>query len=499
MRTAPTHAKLFMLSGALCSGAAFAIAFASALPNVHGAQMTAAAVGSAPATNTAALPPNQISLKDFAALSVLFDGRSNVIDAPVSDEREISVNLDAKTLIVTEGTTTVASFSILSIGRPGTFWETPAGDYAVKTKETKHLSSIGNTWMPWSMQFYGNFFIHGWPTYQDGTDVPKGYSGGCIRLSTPDAEKLFGLVRVNTRMHVTGGTLPLPSNEMRYYMRDTGALPEVSAQAFSVFDEETGQVLWSHGEDALVHPGRLVALMTALVSVETIDQYKYIDFEKLVKGKDVASARATDVGAVQVGALLYPLLFDGSDIAAKGIVKLRGEKVFRNYMNEKSKAIGMMSTEWSGGTSLTVSTTTPRDLAKLLSYSDTQKSFLMKATLTEEHSFEPFGQARFSWKNKNAWLLDSRFQGGLLVKEKDGTSNSLSLYDLPVSEFGTRKIGFVVIGSRHAEDDLAAIREYAGTHFFYGSQNGVEAVYAATSDLAAKVEEMKLIKEQLLN
>jgi D-alanyl-D-alanine carboxypeptidase len=282
-------------------------------------------------------------------------------------------------------------------------------------------------------------------------------------------------------------------------MRDTGALPEVSAQAFSVFDEETGQVLWSHGEDAPVNPGRLVALMTALVSVETIDQYKYVDFEKLLKGKDVASARATDVGAVQVGALLYPLLYDGSDIAAKGIVKLRGEKVFRNYMNEKSKAIGMLNTEWSGGTSLTVSTTTPRDLAKLLSYSDTQKSFLMKATLTEEHAFEPFGQARFSWKNKNAWLLDSRFQGGLLAKERDGSSNLLALYDLPVSEFGTRKIGFVVAGSKHAEDDLAALREYAGTHFFYGSQSGVEAVYAATSDLAAKVEEMKLIKGQLLN
>jgi hypothetical protein len=96
-------------------------------------------------------------------------------------------------------------------------------------------------------------------------------------------------------------------------------------------------------------------------------------------------------------------------------------------------------------------------------------------------------------------LLDSRFQGGLLAKERDGSSNLLALYDLPVSEFGTRKIGFVVAGSKHAEDDLAALREYAGTHFFYGSQSGVEAVYAATSDLAAKVEEMKLIKGQLLN
>lgn len=499
MRTTPTHAKLFLLSGALCSGAAFAIAVASVLPGIGNTQMMASVSSGAFAPLTASSSANKISLKDFAALSMLSGGRGPMIDDPVSDERQINVNLDAKSLVVSEGTTTIATFPILSIGRPGTFWETPAGDYSVKTKEAKHLSSIGNTWMPWSMQFYGNFFIHGWPTYQNGADVPPGYSGGCIRLSTADAKTLFSLVRINTRVHVTGGTLPSSNNEMRYYMRDTGALPEISAQAFSVFDEETGQVLWSRGEDQLIAPGRLVSLMTALVSVETIDQYKYVDFEKLVKGRDVSSAKAKDIGAVQVGALLYPLLFDGSDIAAKGIVKLRGEKVFRGAMNEKSKAIGMTNTVWGGGTGLVTSTTTPRDLATLLSYSDTQKSFLMKTTMTEEYAFEPFGQSRFSWKNKNAWLLDSRFKGGLLVKEKDGSSNLLALYDLPVNEFSTRKIGFVVLGSRHAEDDLFELSEYTSTHFFYGSQSGVEAVYAATSDLAAKVEEMKLLKGQLLN
>jgi hypothetical protein len=286
---------------------------------------------------------------------------------------------------------------------------------------------------------------------------------------------------------------------MRYYMKDTGPLPSISAQAFSVFDEESGQVLWSRGEDQLIHPGRLVALMTALVSVETIDQYKYLDFEKLVKGKNVAAAKASDVGAVQVGALLYPLLFDGSDIAAKGIVKFKGEKVFRNYMNEKSRAIGMANTEWASGTSEPLSTSTPRDLATLLTYSDVQKSFLMKATLADEHTFEPSGQPRFSWKNKNAWLDDATFQGGLSVIEKDGSANTLALYDSPVSEFGTRKLGFVIIGSAHPDEDLAALRGYSSSHFFYGSQSGVAAVYAATSDLAARVEEMKLIKGQLLN
>ncbi len=498
MRTTSTHAKLFLLSGALCSGAAFALAFTASLPSVDRTSVVASVANGAPITNE--LPQsNKISLEDFAALSMLDGSHVSVLDAPITDDRMIDVDLDKKILTVAEGTTTIAAFPILSIGRPGTFWETPAGDYSIKTKEVKHLSSIGNTWMPWSMQFYGNFFIHGWPTYQDGTDVPKGYSGGCIRLSTTDAKTLFDMVNVNTRVHVIGGTLPLSNESMHYYMKDIGALPNISAQAFSVFDEETGQVLWSHGEDESVSPGHLVALMTALVSVETVDQYKYVDFEKLLTGKNVAAAKATDIGAVQVGALLYPLLFDGNDVAAKGIVKLRGDKVFRDYMNEKSKAIGMVHTAWSSGTSATLSTSTPRDLAKLLTYSDTQKSFLMKTTLVDEYSFEPFGQPRFSWKNKNDWLDDATFKGGLSVKEKDGSANTLALYDSPVSEFGTRKLGFVIIGSAHPDEDLSALRAYSSSHFFYGSQSGVEAVYAATSDLAARVEEMKLIKGQLLN
>ena len=47
------------------------------------------------------------------------------------------------------------------------------------------------------IQFDGNYFIHGWPYYPDGTSVAKGYSGGCIRLSTEDAEELYGLVDID--------------------------------------------------------------------------------------------------------------------------------------------------------------------------------------------------------------------------------------------------------------------------------------------------------------
>lgn len=505
MSSTKTHAKLFLLSGALCSGIAFAIVFLLDTPAVQKAisdyrhkQIAAVAQGT-PLSLPVQGDAQALTAHDFAALSVLSGQDLLRVVGHIPTDREIIADLDLMRISVLEGPAVIAEYPILSVGRPGTFWETPAGDYSVKTKERKHLSSIGGTWMPWSMQFYGNFFIHGWPTYKDGSDVPKGYSGGCIRLATDDAEKLYSLATMGTHVHVRGGKAKQETNDSSFYMRDVGNLPLVKATAFSVFDVESGKVLWSKGLDTPVAPGKLTALMSALVSVETIDQYKYVNFEALVAGGNPGKASASDPSAVQVGALLYPLLFDGSDIAAKALVELRGKKVFRNYMNEKSAAIGMANTEWGGGTSASVSTTTPGDLSRMLSYIDKQKSFIIRTTMSEERAFEVNGKTRFNWKNKNTWLSDGTFQGGLMARGIGDEGSAVAIYSLPVSEFGTRKIGFVVMGANDIENELALLRDYAGAHFFYGTEATAAESYAKVTDLEAKALQLKQIKEQLIN
>ncbi len=103
----------------------------------------------------------------------------------------IEADLEAMKITLYENGVAKETVPIASKGRDGSWWETPTGRYAVLGKETEHFSSIGQVWMPWSIQFYGNFFIHGWPHYDDGTPVPPSYSGGCIRLSNENAEKVF--------------------------------------------------------------------------------------------------------------------------------------------------------------------------------------------------------------------------------------------------------------------------------------------------------------------
>lgn len=449
--------------------AAFVLAGLASLNITHSepTRLTAAALAYKDAHDVIPAVPS-LDAASSSQFSGVETGESLTPEGPAitSGTKMIIADLALKSVTVVEGTTTLAIFPILSIGREGTFWETPSGNYSVRTKEPEHLSSIGHTWMPWSMQFYGNYFIHGWPTHEDGSPVSQGYSGGCIRLDTNDAKKLYDLVGIGTKIHVRGARAP-QSVTAHYLMNGSDPLPDAGAKAFIVTDLESGDVLWGRAYDAAVAPGRLGAFMTALVSAETIDQYKWIDYEKFVKGGDVTRADKDNPASVQIGALLYPLIFNGNDIAAEGIAASKGAKIFRKLMNEKSEAIGMHDSEWAGASSHEMSTSTVRDLGKLLLYIDTQKSFIIKTSLAKSHSFGKNGVERFVWDNNEPLLDDGEYQGGLVARENDGSGNAMAVFALPLSEFSTRRVGVVIVGAKNAEDSLAKIKNTLEERFVY--------------------------------
>ncbi len=89
----------------------------------------------------------------------------------------------------------------ISSGRAG--YETPHGEFSVLSKDKDKESSrydnqLGmDAWMPWSIQFYGDYFLHeGWlPGYPD--------SHGCVRVGEKDARFLFDTLRRGDRVLVT--------------------------------------------------------------------------------------------------------------------------------------------------------------------------------------------------------------------------------------------------------------------------------------------------------
>lgn len=102
------------------------------------------------------------------------------------------------------GTSSLETLPIITKGRPGSYYETPVGEYEVGLKSRNHFSSLGEVYMPYSVQFYANFFIHGIPYHKDGTRVSSSYSGGCIRLADEDAKKVYDFVTPKMKILVIG-------------------------------------------------------------------------------------------------------------------------------------------------------------------------------------------------------------------------------------------------------------------------------------------------------
>lgn len=115
------------------------------------------------------------------------------------NNKVLIANLQDKTLTLKDGAN-IYNYDLATIGPVGKFYETPAGEYNIKTKEKIHYSSLGHVYMPYSMQFFGNFFIHGIPYYEDGSEVSTEYSGGCIRVETKIMEDIYNKLEIGDKI-----------------------------------------------------------------------------------------------------------------------------------------------------------------------------------------------------------------------------------------------------------------------------------------------------------
>lgn len=470
------HAQLFLLTGLWLSFVALALGGSTLLPD-----------GKKVRDESPAL-----------LYKIALNGEIRHPNVPLGGGKTIVADLTHMRLSLYEDATPVESFAILAKGRDDTFWQTPRGSYVVQTKEIRHFSPIANTWMPYSVQFYGNFFIHGWPTSSDGRDVASDNLNGCIRLSTDDAEKVYDFSSTGTKVFVIDGTAAnVVATSSRYYLRGGGGLPQLSTQNFFVADIDNSAVLWERGAQVKKDPGNLISLLTALTALETVDQYKKVHMSDLLLRPSVS--RKYSVGSadeVPMGALIYPLLFDRNNTAAKVFAREYGTKQFIAHMNERSATIGMSNSVFSGALSTDNGTTTAYDLFQLLHYVDKEKPFLLDATLADGRTLtDENGVKRYSWENKNPWILkkDGTYRGGVVDVRDDGSGSALVLFELPLSEFDKRTIAFVVLDSGDVISDVETLRTFINEHFVFAIDASTGASIRgndqATSSLLQKIRE----------
>lgn len=416
--------------------------------------------------------------------------------------RSIVAHLDEMEVLLMEDGVEVKRLKILSRGRPGTPWETPTGYYSVRTKEPEHFSTFGEVWMPWSMQFYGNFFIHGWPTHPDGTPVPEGYSGGCIRLSTPDAKEVYEFAKRGTPVVVRASESFVPG-EKRYFLRGGGELPDVSAKTLLVADIETGQVLWERHADEIRPLGTVSALLSAQTALETVNQYKKVSVGELLAGKGASRMRSGErPDEITIGALVYPLIFSGNEAAARAFAREHGTKEFIARMNEKASAVGMTRSSFASvDLSAPENVGTASDVFLLLKNISEQKRFILDASRAPHKKIvDADGYERFSWTNDNTFVVreDVRYRGGIVAAKPDGVA--ATIFSVPVGEFVERDIAVILLGTDDAYSDIETIRDFVEKHFYWGPESSAPIALSpdeSLSDVLHDIFSISRLKDKL--
>ncbi len=268
-------------------------------------------------------------------------------------------------------------FPIESKGREGTWWETAPGAYFVGDKVVTHFSSIARVWIPYGIQFYGNFFIHGWPYDSWGRPLLPGPSGGCIRLKTEDAAVVFKFAERGMPVLVFEEKIagPLPA---LIPPKDSISFPELSSENFMVADLDTGEILLSKEFDSEIHPGPLTSVMMALTGSEIINMERRITAKSWMI-EDVEEKIILPERSYRALDLLEPLLLRSSKEAALVLSYFFTPEYFLAAMNVKAKAIGMNNTSFVDVTGASEKNiTTLHDTAKMMKYIQQYRGFILE-------------------------------------------------------------------------------------------------------------------------
>ena len=242
----------------------------------------------------------------------------------------ILVHLDTNTLEVKNGDTILKTITLVSQGKPGSYYETIGGEYTDSYKEDLHFSTIGHVYMPYSVHIFGNYFIHGIPYYPDGTKVSSAYSGGCIRLNDNDAEFVYNFVTSST-------TIILTRDNEYSFSPTTHASTTISSM-------------------------NMTRLMIATISLELLTQDNPIP--------------TTDENVLTTRRKLLPKILDEPTSNPTLIyTSTMTDEEFTQAMNDKAKALGLTNTTFTRTTA--PASTTEEDYARFMGHIVTYKSYLL--------------------------------------------------------------------------------------------------------------------------
>jgi len=148
---------------------------------------------------------------------------SSILQALVGggSDKLIRINLATKNLTLYGDGQLIKIAKIAAAGHPRAT-PTPTGNFKISFKDEDHLSFTGLV-MPWSLRFYGAYYLHGLPYTRSGRIIDTPYSNGCVRLPTGLDQEIFNWADIGTKVQVFNSRLVKTADDPTvYYLLDDG-------------------------------------------------------------------------------------------------------------------------------------------------------------------------------------------------------------------------------------------------------------------------------------
>lgn len=233
----------------------------------------------------------------------------------------------------------------------------------------------------------------------------------------------------------------------------TATESNVSAQAFAIFDVESGEVLLAENTDAVLPIASVTKLITAATLVKNTDltETGTVTMADVLTLGEAGQLTAGDVYSYRD--LLFPLLLESSNDAAAFFEReTKGEVV--KEMNQLAAALGMEETSFTDASGLNDSNvSTVADLMTFLTYLVEEEPYVLDITTLKQYV------GPYSGHLNNNPVIGSDYQGG---KHGYTVAANRTLVALFEEDFGEdkRTLGYVLLGSEDLAADTTKLRNF---------------------------------------
>ena len=239
------------------------------------------------------------------------------------------------------------------------------------------------------------------------------------------------------------------------YLNNSFGMLDISSDAYLVTDIESGRVLLEKDADEVYPIASLSKLMTALVTVEDLDQSIVTTISNRAVGTEGYAGNLVAGDEFEVKDLLYPLLLESSNDAAEALAEVYNRAYFLRIMNEKAQELGLVDTKFSDPSGLSEdNVSTARELLELSKYINENEREIFDITMLP---YKELGE--YTWYSNSSFIKDDRYIGSKNGYTDEAEKTLILTYKVSFDGY-ERPINIILLHGTDSKGDVEKILKY---------------------------------------